>query len=224
MNTIMLNTDKGISTFYKWATALALITISYNLIEGVVSVFFGYEGGTVALFGFGIDSFVEVISGLGIWHMIRRMRASSDESHDKFEKTSLKVTGTAFYILTAGMIITSLVNIYEGYKPKTTLWGIIVSTISILTMWLLIHYKVKVGRRYNSQALLADAACTKTCLYLSLVLLIASVGYEVTGIGLVDSLGAVGISIFSFKEGREAFDKAKGKSCGCGTECNRSSK
>ena len=88
-------------------------------------------------------------------------------------------------------------------------------------MWLLIHFKVKVGRRYNSQALLADAACTKACLYLSVVLLIASVGYEVTGIGLVDSLGAFVIAIFSFKEGREAFDKAKGKPCGCGTECNQ---
>lgn len=116
MDTIMLNTDKGTTTFYKWATALALITIFYNLIEGVVSVFFGYEDGTVALFGFGIDSFVEVISGLGIWHMIRRMRASSDESHDKFEETSLKVTGTAFYILTAGMIITSFVNIEEDFR------------------------------------------------------------------------------------------------------------
>jgi divalent metal cation (Fe/Co/Zn/Cd) transporter len=156
--------------------------------------------------------------------MILRMKQNDSVNHDAFEKTALKITGTAFYILTAGMIITSLVNIHEGYKPKTTLWGIVVAVISILTMWLLIYYKVKVGRRYNSQALLADAACTKTCLYLSVVLLIASVGYEVTGIGLVDSLGAVGIAIFSFKEGREAFDKAKGKSCGCGTECNQSYK
>jgi divalent metal cation (Fe/Co/Zn/Cd) transporter len=224
MDTIILNTDKGISTFYKWANALALITIFYNLIEGIVSVLFGYEDGTVALFGFGIDSFVEVISGLGIWHMIRRMKQNSSESHDAFEKTALRITGTAFYILTVGLIGTALVNFYQGHKPETTFWGIVVASISILSMWLLIHYKVKVGRRYNSQALLADAACTKTCLYLSIVLLIASVGYEVTGIGLVDSLGAIAIAIFSFKEGREAFDKAKGESCGCGIECNQSSK
>ena len=224
MDTILLDQDKSISYFYKWATALALITIFYNLIEGVVSVFFGLEDGTIALFGFGLDSFVEVISGIGIWHMIRRMKANGDESHDRFERTALKVTGTAFYILTAGLIITSLINFFQGHKPITTLWGIIVAAISILTMWLLIHFKIKVGRRYNSQALLADAACTKTCLYLSVVLLIASVGYEVTGIGLVDSLGAFVIAIFSFKEGREAFDKAKGKPCCCGTECNQSYK
>lgn len=84
------------NTFYRWANALALITIVYNLIEGVISVFFGYEDGTVALFGFGVDSFVEVISGLGIWHMIRSMKQNSSENHDNFERTALKVTGTAF--------------------------------------------------------------------------------------------------------------------------------
>ena len=156
--------------------------------------------------------------------MIKRMKKNSNESYDRFEKTSLKVTGTAFYILTAGLIVTSLINFYTGYKPETTLWGIIVAAFSILTMWVLMHYKTKIGRRFNSRALLADAACTKTCLYLSIILLIASIGYEVTGIGSLDSLGAVGIAIFSFKEGREAFDKSKGKSCSCETECNRSSK
>ncbi|HAM50966.1 MAG TPA: hypothetical protein DCP92_09870 [Nitrospiraceae bacterium] len=212
------------SIFFKWATALALITIFYNFIEGAVSVFFGFEDGTVTLFGFGVDSFVEVISGIGIWHMIRRMKANSDESHDRFESTSLKVTGTAFYILTIGLIITSLVNFYKGYKPETTLWGIIVGVISIICMWVLMHYKIEIGRRFTSKALLADAACSKTCLYLSIVLLTASVGYEVTGIGYVDSLGAFGIAIFSFKEGRESFDKAKGQLCGCGSECNQRSK
>jgi divalent metal cation (Fe/Co/Zn/Cd) transporter len=216
---ILLSQDKEKNLFFKWATALALITIFYNIIEGVVSVFFGLEDGTVSLLGFGIDSFVEVISGIGIWHMIMRMKKNTEGSPNRFERTALIVTGTAFYLLTGGLIITSLINFYKGYKPTTTLWGIIVAAISILTMWMLIHYKVKVGRRFSSDALLADAACTKTCLYLSVILLVASVGYEATGIGLLDSLGAVGIAVFSLKEGREAFEKAKGKSCGCGGKC-----
>ena len=212
------NTQRN--TFYRWANALALITIFYNLIEGIVSVFFGYEDGTVALFGFGVDSFVEVISGLGIWHMIRRMKQTGSESHDTFEKTALKVTGTAFYILTVGLIATALVNFYQGHKPETTFWGIVVAGISIFSMWLLIHYKLKVGRQFNSQALIADAYCTKTCIYLSVVLLISSIGYELTGIGMLDSLGAVGIAALSFREGREAFEKAKGNLiCSCQGSC-----
>jgi len=219
---LRLNTQK--ETFYRWANALALITVFYNLIEGVVSVFFGYEDGTIALFGFGIDSFVEVISGLGIWHMIYRMRQNSSEDHDAFEKTALKVTGTAFYILTAGLIFTASINLYQGHKPVTTVWGIIVSAVSILSMWLLIHYKLKIGRRFNSRALIADAHCTRACMYLSVVLLVSSIGYELTGTGMLDALGAVGIAVLSFREGREAFEKSKGVAvCGCGGNCNEKS-
>jgi divalent metal cation (Fe/Co/Zn/Cd) transporter len=217
---VLTNRDDSEPIFYKWASALALITILYNLIEGVVSIVFGIEDGTVALFGFGVDSFVEVISGFGIWHMIRRMKGSPRDNQDRFERTALKVTGTAFYFLAGGLIITALVNFYQGYKPETTRWSIIVGIISIIAMQILIHYKVKVGKRFNSQALLADAACTRTCVYLSVVLLIAGIGYEATGIGLIDSLGAVGIAIFSFKEGREAFGKARGGSCCCGAPCD----
>lgn len=223
MEFILLNTQEDKTAFYRWATALAMITVFYNIAEGLVSVFLGIEGGTVSLFGFGIDSFVEVVSGIGIWHMVWRMRRNGSENPDSFEKTALKVTGTSFYVLTAGLTLTAAVNLYNGYRPETTFWGIVVAAVSIFSMWALIHYKVKIGRRFNSRALLADAACSKTCLYLSVILLVASVGYEVTGIGLLDSLGALGIAFFSFREGREAFDKAKGRSCSCGTDCDKSS-
>ncbi|MBI4688742.1 MAG: hypothetical protein HY754_00490 [Nitrospirae bacterium] len=68
--------------------------------------------------------------------------------------------------------------------------------------------------------MICDAQCTKTCIYLSIVLLIASVGYELTGIGMLDSLGAVGIAIISYREGREAFEKAKDNiACSCRGKC-----
>lgn len=209
-------------TFYKWATALALITIIYNLIEGGVSVFFGLQDGTAALFGFGLDSYVEVVSGFGIWHMIKRMKQYDITKHDNFEKKALQITGGAFYVLAVGLVITSAINIYKGYSPETTFWGIIVSVVSILCMWILIHYKVKLGRQHNSPALLADANCSKACMYLSVVLLISSVGYEVTGIGMLDPIGAIGIAVLSFREGREAFEKSKGNlTCSCRENCHQ---
>ena len=66
----------------------------------------------------------------------------------------------------------------------------------------------KVGRQLNSDAILEDASCTKACLYLSFTLLLASVGFEMTGIGGIDSIGAILIAIFSFREGQESFEKA----------------
>jgi len=192
---------------YKRASLLAQITIFYNLIEGMVSVFFGTADETLSLLGFGIDSFVEVLSGIGIWYMVRRIRHNSEVSPSPFEKRALQITGISFYILGVGLFVTAGINIYQGHQPETTFWGIVIAVISIFTMWALIYFKVKVGKELNSDAILEDANCTKACLYLSFILLFASVGYELTGIGGIDSIGAVLIAIFSFREGREAFEK-----------------
>lgn len=221
---LSLGFDQQYKKLYSFASALALITIAYNIVEGIVSVFFGLEDGSMALFGFGVDSFVEVISGIGIWHMVRRIRNNGKENPDRFEQTALRITGVGFYFLTIGLAIIAAVNLYQGHKPETTFWGIVVSVISIATMWLLIHYKVKVGKQLKSEAILSDAACTRACLQLSIVLLIASVGYELTHIGGIDSIGTFIIAGLCYREGKEAFEKAKAKSfaCACGGACQTS--
>jgi predicted Co/Zn/Cd cation transporter (cation efflux family) len=204
---------------YKRALLLAQITVLYNIVEGLVSVIFAIDDETLSLFGFGMDSFVEVISGIGIWHMIKRIQTQPAGNPDIFEKTALKITGSAFYLLTIGLVITAVLNLATGHHPETTFWGIVISLISIFTMWALIYFKMQVGRELASDAIIADANCTKTCLYLSFILLMASTGYELTGIGGLDSIGAIAIAIFAFKEGREAFEKASGKACSC-YNCN----
>ena len=200
---------------YRRASLLAQITIFYNLIEGMVSVFFGVTDETLSLFGFGIDSFVEVLSGIGIWNMVRRMRHNPEANPGPFEKKALQITGTAFYILAVGLVIIAGISLYQGHRPETTFWGIVIGVISIFTMCALIYLKVKVGKELNSDAILEDANCTKACLYLSFTLLLASLGFELTGIGGIDSIGAILIAIFSFREGRESFEKSRGESCYC---------
>jgi divalent metal cation (Fe/Co/Zn/Cd) transporter len=86
-------------------------------------------------------------------------------------------------------------------------------------MWFPIHFKTKTGKALNSSAILADAACSRTCLYLSFSLLVASAGYELTGIGSFDAIGALLIAYFAFMEGREAFLRAQGLSCCCNGNC-----
>lgn len=84
-------------------------------------------------------------------------------------------------------------------------------------MWALMYSKIKLGEKLDSHAILADASCTRTCIYLSIILLLSSIGFELTGFGGLDSIGATGIAWFSFKEGKEAFQKAKGRTCcSCG--------
>ena len=204
----------------KIALILAIITIVYNIAEGLFSVFFGASDDTLALLGFGIDSFVEVISGIGVLHMVIRMQRSESITYDKFERQALKVTGTAFYILTAGLIVGSVVNILMEIKPETTIAGIIISSISILTMYFLMRAKQKVGKSLNSDAIIADANCTKTCFYLSFILLGSSLLYLLFGIGWFDILGSLGIAWFAFTEGREAFEKSKAEKMGCAYGCH----
>src|SRR4030067_624103 len=103
METMGFAVSKDRARLYSLAYLMAVITIAYNIVEGLVSVIFGLEDETMALFGFGLDSFVEVISGIGIWHMIRRIRNSrTNENPDRFERQALRITGTAFYLLTTG--------------------------------------------------------------------------------------------------------------------------
>lgn len=205
----------GRPALYRTARILAWVTIGYNLIEGGVSVFFGMDDDTLALFGFGVDSFVEVISGMGILHMIGRMRSSPVEQRDKFETTALRITGAAFFLLVIGLITGVALNLIYRIKPESTRAGVIISVISIGTMYYLMTKKRAVGTELQSDALIADANCTRTCFYLSFILLIASGLYEIFGIGYFDILGSLGIAFYAFKEGREAFEKASSGKMAC---------
>lgn len=204
--------------YFRYALWLGYFTVFYNLLEGLVSITFGVSDETLTLFGFGVDSFIEVMSGIGIIAMVYRIRRSPDTPRSRFERAALRVTGTSFYLLTGGLAITAVYNIVSGHKPETTLPGLVISVISIAVMWALVAAKRRVGRVLDSAPILADANCTLVCIYMSLVLLAASVVYELTGFGFVDSLGALGLLYFSFTEGREAFEKARGMECSCEEE------
>jgi divalent metal cation (Fe/Co/Zn/Cd) transporter len=201
---------------WDYALWLALFTIFYNLAEGIVSVSFGIQDEALTLFGFGVDSFIEVMSGVGILAMVLRIRRSPEAPRSQFERTALRITGVAFYLLALGLAATAVYNLVTGHKPTTTVPGLIISLGSIAVMWALVWGKRKVGHALDSAPILADANCTMVCIYMSIVLLAASLIYELTGFGFVDSLGAIGLIYFSVNEGRESFEKAAGLECGCG--------
>jgi divalent metal cation (Fe/Co/Zn/Cd) transporter len=204
---------------YHKAYLLSLFTIFYNLAEGVVSMLLGYEDETLTLFGFGVDSFIEVMSGIGIAVMIQRIRNNPDSSKGGFEINALKITGTAFYLLSLGLLAGIVASVITQHKPETTFWGVVISLVSIAVMIWLMNAKKATGRLLHSDPIIADANCTKVCVYMSVVLLAASLIYELSGFAYADVIGAAGLIWFSFSEGREAFEKAKGKECCC--ECHQ---
>jgi divalent metal cation (Fe/Co/Zn/Cd) transporter len=204
------------SKYYKQVLWLAVFTIGYNLIEGIVSVLLGIHDETLTLLGFGVDSFVEVISGLGILQMVLRIRNNPASAKGRFETTALRITGTGFYLLAPGLIAGALLNAIRGHKPETTVWGVLIAVVSLIVMFWLYKSKIRYGKKLNAEPVIADGRCTLMCIYMSVVLLASSVIYELAGFGWVDIIGALGLAWLSFTEGREAFEKASGKACECG--------
>lgn len=215
METISILPDQQ-KKWYDYAFALAIFTILYNLAEGIIATWFGFEDETLALFGFGVDSFIELISGVGIMSMVIRIKRHPHSNRSEFERTALKITGYSFYILVAGLLLSSALVLYTGRVPETTFWGVVISLISIVVMLVLIYGKIKTGKQLQSDAILADANCTKVCIYMSCVLLASSAIYEYTGFAYADALGTFGLAWFSYQEGKECFEKAaSNKHCSC---------
>ena len=205
-----------IQKYYQYALYLSIFTIIANLIEGSVSVYFGYSDETLALFGFGIDSFIEVISAIGITVMVLRLAQNNEGQRSKIENLALRVTAISFYLLTIGLILSVIINLYQQRTPESTQWGIIISLISISVMVVLMKLKIKVGNGLHSAPIIADANCTRACIYMSVVLLASSLLFSLTRIAYLDSIGAIGIAYYSFKEGREAWEKAsRNTDCDC---------
>lgn len=207
MNSIILSSAQE-KRLYDIALMLGVFTIIYNLAEGIIATWFGFEDETLALFGFGVDSFIEMISGTGIVYMVVRIRQNSENNRSGFERTALKVTGVSFYLLVVALVLSAAVALYTGHKPETTFWGVVISLISIVVMLFLIYGKIRTGKLLQSDAILADANCTKVCIYMSCVLLASSAVYEFTGFPYADALGTLGLAWFSYQEGKECFEKA----------------
>ena len=203
---------------YDFALYLSFFTIVYNIAEGLVSTLVGYSDESLTLFGFGVDSFIETISAIGIAAMILRIAYNPGSSKSPFEITALKITGWSFYLLSGGLFISAIFSVISGRQPESTFWGVVISSISIAGMLALIHYKKKIGGQLNSSAIIADANCNVVCVYMSVTLLASSFLYEVFAVPYVDAAGALGLVYFSVKEGKECFEKVESMNDSCGCE------
>ncbi len=210
----MAEANRQLDRLYNWALGLAVLTVVYNIAEGLVATYFGLQDETLTLFGFGLDSFVETVSALGVTQMFLRIKNNPDSSKGPYEIRALKITGWCFYILAVILSASAIYNVIKGHQPTSTTAGVIIAIVSILTMWLLIYAKISVGNKLNSAPIIADAKCNQVCLYMSVILLVASSLWALWQIPYIDALGTAGIVYFSIKEGREAFQKSRGIDCG----------
>jgi divalent metal cation (Fe/Co/Zn/Cd) transporter len=189
------------------ALHLEYLTVGWNVIEGVIAVTAALAAGSVALLGFGIDSFVETISGLVlIWRLRREATGTLDEEAiEAIERRAERLVGASFFLLAAYITFDAITTILAQEKPEASPVGIALTALSIGVMLWLARAKRRVATALGSRALAADAEQTQACWYLSVVVL-AGIGLNAAlGWWWADPVAALGVVVLLVREGLEAW-------------------
>lgn len=198
---------------YKRALALSYFTVGYNVLEGVVSIAFGWYAGSVALVGFGSDSFVESLSGAVMVWRFRRHGTISPEEEERVEKRATRLVGYALFSLGAYVLYEAVRKLWLHEPPERTLVGVVIAVISLLVMPLLFVMKRRTAAALGSASLMADSQQTLACVLLSLSLLVGVGLNYLFGFWQADPVAALVIVVFLAREGCEALREAR--ACGC---------
>ena len=186
---------------------LEYLTVGWNVIEGVIAVTAALAAGSVALLGFGIDSFVETISGLVlIWRLRREATGTLDEEAiEAIERRAERLVGASFFLLAAYITFDAITTLLAQEKPEASPVGIALTAVSIGVMLWLARAKRRVATALGSRALAADAEQTQACWYLSVVVL-AGIGLNAAlGWWWADPVAALGVVVLLVREGLEAW-------------------
>ena len=176
-------------------------TIGYNCIEAVVALISGFLAGSVALVSFGFDSVIEVTaSGAGQW----RLRSDVDPvQRARVERISHRIIGWSFVALAVYVLIDSAETLWQREHPRPTVTGLILLCLSVIVMPLLARLKKRVAIELGSRAMVAEAAQTSLCAYLSVIAL-AGVGLNAwLGWWWADPLAAIAMVPIIAREGLE---------------------
>jgi divalent metal cation (Fe/Co/Zn/Cd) transporter len=187
------------------------------IVEAGVAISVGFATRSVSLQGFGIDSIVELIAGgMLLWRLLVEQRGGSLERIEIAERRASWVTAISLFALAIYIVGDSALTFLNRTRPEASWWGVGLAVAAALIMPLLWQGKLRVAKRIGSAALKADAACSVTCAYMSLTLLIGLLLNRFFGWWWADPLAALALVYFLIQEGREALHEARtGEACCC---------
>jgi divalent metal cation (Fe/Co/Zn/Cd) transporter len=201
------------SRLHKKALLLSYFTVGYNILEGIASIVAGLLAGSIALVGFGLDSFVESISGSVMIWRFRKHGKISEEEEEKVEKKAVKFVAYSFFILGAYVLYESLKKLYFHKIPDASLLGIVIAIASIIVMPALFYMKYQTGKSIKSRSLVADSKETLACVFLSVALLIGLGLNRFYGLWQADPIVGLVIVFYLIREGRLTLKEEK--LCNC---------
>ncbi|MBE0429077.1 MAG: cation transporter [Thermoleophilia bacterium] len=201
------------SALLKKGVRLEYFTVGYNVIEGFIAVAAGVVAGSIALVGFGLDSFIEVAAGTAVlWRLKRELKPRSgaaEAGHEAREKKALFIVGITFFVLALYILLEAGYNLITGHEAAESMPGIVLAAVSLVIMPALAFLKQRTGRALGSRALQADAVETWMCSYLSLVLLAGLVLNAALGWSWADPAAALAMLPLVIREGFEAIREAR---------------
>ena len=186
---------------------LEYLTIIWNLLEGIISVGAGLLAGSIALVGFGFDSFIESISGGAL---LWRLHLDAPERRERAEYIALKLVGISFLLLAAYVAFDAIKSLIQREAPDASYIGIAIAALSLVVMPFLARAKRRVAAQLNSRALQADSRQTDICAYLSAILLGGLLLNAILGLWWADPVAALVMVAIIAKEGLEAL---RGETC-----------
>ena len=186
------------------AQLLAGASVAYNLIEAVLAITWGKAADSAALIGFGLDSTVEVASGLVILWQFRHQVPESREH------TARRLIAVSFFALAAYVTVDSLTALATGQRPDTAPLGIALAATSLAVMPLLSWAQRRTGRELGSGSVVADSTQTLLCTYLSAVLLLGLLANSFLGWWWLDAVAALVIAAVAVREGLQNW---RGEDC-----------
>ena len=188
------------------ALRLEYLTVGWNLVEGVVAIAAALASGSVALLGFGIDSFVESASGsVLIWRLLAEGRATDAERIEQVEHRAQKLVALSLLLLAAYIAWDSVASLVANERPQPSAVGMALAVASLVVMWWLARQKRRVGVALGSRAMTADAFQTDACFWLSAFLLVGIGANALLGAWWADPLAALGMTFFIAREALEAW-------------------
>lgn len=188
------------------ALQLEYLTVGWNVVEGVIAVGAGLSAGSIALLAFGIDSFIESISGgVLIWRLRSEQRPHQIASVEALDARAARLVGLSLFVLAAYVVVDATLTLWSGERPEVSLIGILLTAVSVVVMLWLARAKRRAAKALGSRALEADAFQTTACWWLSIIVLVGIGLHAAFGWWWADPLSALVVTYFLVREGREAW-------------------
>jgi divalent metal cation (Fe/Co/Zn/Cd) transporter len=195
--------------YRRLAVRFLWLTVAWNVAEGFVAVGSGAAAGSVALVGFGLDSFIEVTAALVLlWRLGLPDHDDRGEAREAFAR---RVVGMTFLALAVYIALQATYTVAAGGTPESSAVGLGLAVASLLVMPVLGLAKLRNARRLGSRALVSESAETLVCTYLSASLFIGLAANWALDWWWADVAAAIAMVPWIVREGLEGL---RGEACG----------